>query len=175
MAMMCAILCYIACPDSKVHGAHLGPTGPRWAPCWPHELCYLGGVITAPDCSNLNLCWVYMGPDVISAKSWLKWWCPISKTDLHISLYLGKMNLWMFSYTNIARRFFQWEWFVFDCWKRWLVAIMRVIYPLWPRNAERVVWYTLIYNDISLFCYHMSIMVFQITGNSTVSLASCSD
>ena len=24
------------------HGAHLGPTRPRWAPCWPHELCYLG-------------------------------------------------------------------------------------------------------------------------------------
>ena len=22
--------------------AHLGPIGPRWAPCWPHELCYLG-------------------------------------------------------------------------------------------------------------------------------------
>ena len=24
------------------HGAHLGPTGPMWAPCWPHEHCYLG-------------------------------------------------------------------------------------------------------------------------------------
>ena len=24
------------------HGAHLGPIGPRWAPCWPHEVCYLG-------------------------------------------------------------------------------------------------------------------------------------
>ena len=24
------------------HGAHLGPTGPRWATCWPHELCYRG-------------------------------------------------------------------------------------------------------------------------------------
>ena len=24
------------------HRADLGPTGPRWAPCWPHELCYLG-------------------------------------------------------------------------------------------------------------------------------------
>ena len=24
------------------HGAFLGPTGPRWAPCWPHELCYMG-------------------------------------------------------------------------------------------------------------------------------------
>ena len=23
------------------HGDHLGPTGPRWAPRWPHELCYL--------------------------------------------------------------------------------------------------------------------------------------
>ena len=23
------------------HGAHLGPTGPKWAPCWPHELCFL--------------------------------------------------------------------------------------------------------------------------------------
>ena len=29
-------------PDSKFHGANMGPTGPRWAPCWPHELCYLG-------------------------------------------------------------------------------------------------------------------------------------
>ena len=23
-------------------GAQLGPTGPRWAPCWLHEPCYLG-------------------------------------------------------------------------------------------------------------------------------------
>ena len=23
------------------HGAHLGPVGPRWAPCWPHAPCYL--------------------------------------------------------------------------------------------------------------------------------------
>ena len=33
-------------PVSKVHGAHLGPTGPRWAPCWPHDLCYLGHALT---------------------------------------------------------------------------------------------------------------------------------
>ena len=24
------------------HGAHLGSVGPRWAPCWPPEPCYLG-------------------------------------------------------------------------------------------------------------------------------------
>ena len=23
-------------------GAHMGPTGPRWAPCWPHKPCYQG-------------------------------------------------------------------------------------------------------------------------------------
>ena len=31
-----------ACPDSKVHGAHLGPVGPRWAPCWHHGPSYQG-------------------------------------------------------------------------------------------------------------------------------------
>ena len=35
------------------HGAHLGPTGPRWAPCWPHEPCYLVDVINY-QCPNLS-------------------------------------------------------------------------------------------------------------------------
>ena len=26
------------------HWVHLGPVGPRWAPCWPHEPCYQGSV-----------------------------------------------------------------------------------------------------------------------------------
>ena len=25
-----------------LHGAHLGPTGPTWAPCWPHEFLLSG-------------------------------------------------------------------------------------------------------------------------------------
>ena len=28
------------------HGAHLGPVIPRWAPCRPHEPCYLGRIIS---------------------------------------------------------------------------------------------------------------------------------
>ena len=27
---------------SRIYGACLGPVGPRWAPCWPHESCYQG-------------------------------------------------------------------------------------------------------------------------------------
>ena len=30
------------------HGAHPGPIGPRWAPCWSHELCYLGHLHLVP-------------------------------------------------------------------------------------------------------------------------------
>ena len=26
--------------------AHLGPVGPRWAPCWAHEPCYQGWLLT---------------------------------------------------------------------------------------------------------------------------------
>ena len=32
-------------PDSEVHGTHLGPVGPRWAPCWPYEPCYQGSLL----------------------------------------------------------------------------------------------------------------------------------
>ena len=41
------------------HGAHLGPTGTWWAPCWPHEPCYLGmhvfKVISVPSINHLSV------------------------------------------------------------------------------------------------------------------------
>ena len=39
------ILCRWYIPDNSSwgkHGAHLGPVGPSWAPCWPHEPCCQG-------------------------------------------------------------------------------------------------------------------------------------
>ena len=32
------------------HGAHPGPVGPRWAPCWPHEPCYQGRCLCVCAC-----------------------------------------------------------------------------------------------------------------------------
>ena len=32
---------------------HLGPVGPRWAPCWPHEPCYQGNYLSI----SYSLCW----------------------------------------------------------------------------------------------------------------------
>ena len=47
-------------PDNKVHGgqhgAHLGPVGPRWAPCWPHEPCYRGIEIEPIELQNWACC-----------------------------------------------------------------------------------------------------------------------
>ena len=34
------------------HGAHLGPVGPSWAPCWPHEPCSQG-------CQTIQHCQVH--------------------------------------------------------------------------------------------------------------------
>ena len=39
------------------HGGHLGPVGPRWAPCWPHEPCYQGcseDIVITPASTKLK-------------------------------------------------------------------------------------------------------------------------
>ena len=52
-------------PDSKVYGAHLVQTGPRWAPCWSRELCYLGcsetGLNNLFDQETKSRCTLYQG------------------------------------------------------------------------------------------------------------------
>ena len=37
-----------------LYGAHLGPVGPRWAPCWPQEPCYQGWIIGN---ATHQICW----------------------------------------------------------------------------------------------------------------------
>ena len=44
-----------------------GPTGPRWAPCLPHRLCYLG--------------WS-LGPSVVIVLIYVSWNIPASSVDL---------------------------------------------------------------------------------------------
>ena len=46
------------------HGAHLGPTGPRWAQCWSHELGYLGDFKPGrgPKPWNNDDIWLPMAP-----------------------------------------------------------------------------------------------------------------
>ena len=49
ICIFCCCLQSVNNPDTKFmgqHGAHLGPVGPRWAPCWPHGPCYQGILTT---------------------------------------------------------------------------------------------------------------------------------
>ena len=46
------------------HGAHLGPTGPRWAPCWPREPCYLGGSLKHKPCLSYPISVIFPLVDI---------------------------------------------------------------------------------------------------------------
>ena len=82
-------VCLVQCPDSKVHGANLGPVGPRWAPCWPHDPFYQGGYLKhtqiakfmGPTWGPPGSCWPQMGPMnlVIRAAAWN----PLIHSSLH--------------------------------------------------------------------------------------------
>ena len=65
------------------HGAHLGPTGPRWAPCWPHELCYLGW----HSVHSMNYAYYWCLSRII----WevvLGWIAQLFLKNIHLSCYL---------------------------------------------------------------------------------------
>ena len=60
------------------HGAHLGPTGPRWAPCWPNESCYLWTILFDKKggfALNLQSIWLVDNKWYIhiSVVGWLNW------------------------------------------------------------------------------------------------------
>ena len=73
-------------PGSKVYGAHLRPTGPRWAPCWSHEPCYLGSFVK-PSATMALTMWnemvlVFQGEWYEHAASFQYWWI-FQKKDIY--------------------------------------------------------------------------------------------
>ena len=100
--------------------AHLGPTGPRWAPCWPHELCYLGrcpaaacppnvrdiytSILTANDTSHQMPVWVGEG-QWNSPKGYYEINRPQKNTD-------PRQVTWLHSFCAITWMF--WTWTVVD-------------------------------------------------------------
>ena len=42
------------------HGVHLGPIGLRWAPCWPHEFCFLGIHTLRPEQNGRSMGNIYI-------------------------------------------------------------------------------------------------------------------
>ena len=44
-------------PDSKVHGANMGPTWVLLAPCWPHDPCYQRSYLQNNNVQKNSLTW----------------------------------------------------------------------------------------------------------------------
>ena len=78
------------------HGAQLGPTGPRWAPCWPHEPCYLG----------INHSWAHFKKSV-SAHNWDR-----------VKIQFVVIYIWIVQYShNFAYAVMTWA----KLWQNWII------------------------------------------------------
>ena len=90
---------------ARFMGPIWGTSGPRWAPCWPHELCYLGLLHHWPNystwlSSNIFLKFHYNRKSVtaysISQEICTRFLlcCGYTLTDFPISIRLTSLALW---------------------------------------------------------------------------------
>ena len=106
-------------PDSKVyvwgqHGAHLGPVGPRWAPCWSHEPCYLGCFFIANlnNLSNKQLgCWRFQ-PPWLACNTTIMWCSLLKRVNMEHACRIGDI-ITLLDNCNIPH--IQWS-RMFHCW-----------------------------------------------------------
>ena len=92
----------IISPIARFTGPTLGssgPTGPRWAPCWPHGLCYLGFPLCVHRSSvdSPNKVQVMWSSDVLFVdnlkrllnwESW-RWWFDTSRRSCDITVIMS--------------------------------------------------------------------------------------
>ena len=83
------------------HGAHLGPVGPRWAPCWPHEPCYQG-LLASERFVKITLMYTSLMEHRKSTK--------LTYFDCDIYHYIKKQTFCLISYIHIF-----WRWAQFSC------------------------------------------------------------
>ena len=102
----------------KILCSHLGPTGPRCAPCWPHELCYLGWSVMCM--SRFTKSWIKKGyytqqswGDVYSMDSTV---CGTSVAAYIIMSFIRMYNPWL---QNIMKRYGYGQ-VIWHAWNTWL-------------------------------------------------------
>ena len=71
------------------HWAHLGPVGPIWAQCWPHEPCYQGSYMLMILLRAVLLHRQY-------------WWMPGIYLPISLLLYLHESHVWEITMTAVG-------------------------------------------------------------------------
>ena len=133
------------------HGAHLGPTGPRWAPCWPHEPCYLGNL---EDVLFLSFILLTSSALTLYDKYQLAIWLP----NFPSTLYMTELKL-SYSYSH----------------SYWTVAVLCAIVPaLMDHLAPPYkVWIIYEIQHILLLKELLEICLFYIFCIATYGCAAC--
>ena len=94
---------------------HLGPTGPRWAPCWPHELCYLGKCTPILE-SIINLTaifsWLHLQADIYWSHMNLNGTIFIFLTNFYFSnqifIFLTNLSVILLNSIQVELHFLTW-------------------------------------------------------------------
>ena len=133
-------------PDSKVHWGqhrtHLGPVGPRWAPCWPDKPCYQG--ILRPE-QNVS---IYLIWNIQHEKSFCT--KPTSQPTDRLELWLQQQygNLYLYP-TKI------WLQIIFNnilLISHLVMAWRHAVYPI--KYTDRfVLWFVVICDQNYMFLY----------------------
>ena len=87
---LCINRCSLIAKFLGQHGTHLGPTKPRWAPCWHQELCYLRIVlIISMSYCNLRLNHWYRTKHPYLLRYRISTTCGISVWRMKYGIYLS--------------------------------------------------------------------------------------
>ena len=69
------------------HGAHMGPTAPTWALCWPHEHCYLGHCHCVIATVSLRPHFIFNKPEYLNYA-----WLDIKLTRSRVEYYRDNIH-----------------------------------------------------------------------------------
>ena len=137
------------------YGVHLGSTGPRWAPCWPHEHCYLRRFVHNTDfnCSNILKCWSVAACLLCSVCSFpvIQWLRKVIWANM----------LWYLEVLFILRFNEPWHLFHICIWGQCVRGLARIIW-LWARN-----WH------LTEMIFILTLTPLFFTRNNSSAVAAC--
>ena len=76
------------------HGAYLGPVGPRWVPCWPHEPSYRGLYNPLQFLISLHVIWKKWF-NIINQMKWYVYGSYFAHSMMNTSLIYRLRILWI--------------------------------------------------------------------------------
>ena len=109
------------------HGAHLGPVGPRWAPCGPHEPCYQW-------CLLYLSCMPFISPQLMGCE-----W-PVIQHQLLITQHRGNHQEGTLYYWPFVWRIYQyggfisWRAVMFSLLCTWAMTRLNISQAWWQVN-----------------------------------------